>query len=477
MAGGITDLAAVALSAAIRARRVSCVEVMDACLDQIGRLNPLVNAIVSLQDPERLHAQAAERDEELARGEWRGVLHGFPQAPKDLAATAGIPTSHGSPILKDHVPPADDIVVERARRAGAILIGKTNTPEFGLGSQTYNPVHGTTRNTYDQRLAAGGSSGGAAVALALRMLQVADGSDMMGSLRNPAGWNNVVGFRPSSGRIPNASCDAFLPALACEGPMGRTVADTALRLSVQAGFDARDPLSIREDPALFADALSRDFKGSRIAWMGDLGGHLATEPGVLELCRSALGHFEAVGCRVEEALPAYDMTALWRTWLTLRGFLVAGVLAPHYADDRRRAQLKPEAIWEIENGRVLSGADVHAASVARGAWYAAVHEMFETFDFLVLPTAQLFPFDAELPWPRAIGDRPMDTYHRWMEVTIPGTLAGLPVAAVPAGFSPAGLPMGLQILGPAQADLAVLQIAPAYELASGFSAVRPPLLG
>jgi amidase len=171
------------------------------------------------------------------------------------------------------------------------------------------------------------------------------------------------------------------------------------------------------------------------------------------------------------------MTALWRTWLTLRGFLVAGVLAPHYADARRRAQLTPEAIWEIENGRVLSGADVHAASVARGAWYAAVRAMFETFDFLVLPTAQVFPFDAELPWPRAIGDRPMDTYHRWMEVTIPCTLAGLPVAAVPAGFSPAGLPMGLQILGPAQADLAVLQIAHAYELASGFSKVRPPLLG
>jgi amidase len=183
MAGGLTDLTAVDLSAAIRGRRVSCVEVMDACLDQIGRLNPRVNAIVSLQDPERLRAHAAERDAELARGEWRGALHGFPQAPKDLAATAGIPTTHGSPILKDHVPPADDIVVERARRAGAILIGKTNTPEFGLGSQTYNPVHGTTRNAYDQGLAAGGSSGGAAVALALRMLPVADGSDMMGSLR------------------------------------------------------------------------------------------------------------------------------------------------------------------------------------------------------------------------------------------------------------------------------------------------------
>ena len=471
----ITDMTAVELSAAIRARQVSCREVMDATLARIEAVNPALNAIVSLQDTDDLRTQADERDAELARGEWRGVLHGFPQAPKDLAATVGIPSTQGSPILKDYLPKIDAIVVERARNAGAILIGKTNTPEFGLGSHTYNTVFGTTVNAWNPAWSAGGSSGGAAVALAARMLPVADGSDMMGSLRNPAGWNNVVGFRPSFGRVPyGPTSEVFVQQLGIEGPMGRTVADAALLLSVQAGFDPRAPLSIDQDPAVFAALPRRDFARARVGWLGDFDGYLPTEPGVLEICRAGLGHFEAIGCTVEDVVPDFDMARLWEAWLVLRGFLVSGIAGPLYADPAMRAMLKPEAVWEIENGLRLTGQDVYKASVTRSAWHQEMHRLFETYDFLVLPTAQIFPFDATLPWPDHIGDQKMDTYHRWMEVVIPGTLGGGPVLAVPAGFDAGGRPMGLQVLGPARADLATLQIGQAYEEAAGFSTVAPP---
>jgi amidase len=469
-------MTAVELGAAIRARQVSCREVLDAYLARIEAVNPAVNAIVSLQDPDALRAQADALDAEAAEGRWRGPLHGMPQAPKDLAATAGIRTTFGSPILKDFVPDTDAIVVERARAAGAILIGKTNTPEFGLGSHTYNTVFGTTLNAWDRSRSAGGSSGGAAVALAARMLPVADGSDMMGSLRNPAGWNNVVGFRPSFGRVPfGPAAEVFLQQLGTEGPMGRTVADTALLLSVQAGFDPRVPLSIDQDPRVFAGPLDRDFRGARIGWLGDLGGYLPTEPGVLEVCRAGLAHFETIGCTVDEVTPDFEMARLWEAWLVLRGTLVAGAAGPLHADPAKRAHLKPEAVWEVENGLRQSGPDVFKASTTRSAWYQEMRRLFETYDFLMLPTAQIFPFDAALSWPDRIGDRQMDTYHRWMEVVIPGTLGGGPVLAVPAGFGPGRQPMGLQILGPAQADLATLQIGHAYEQASGFSALRPDL--
>jgi amidase len=475
--GEITGWTATQLSQAIQSRSVSCVEVMKAHLAQIDRLNPKVNAIVSLQPREGLLAQAAERDMQLARGQRLGWMHGFPQAPKDLAATAGIVTTSGSPILKDHVPKTDAIVVERARRSGAIVVGKTNTPEFGLGSHTYNTVFGTTGNAFDPGKSAGGSSGGAAVALALHMLPVADGSDMMGSLRNPAAWNNVFGFRPSWGRVPfGPTAEVFYQQLGYEGPMARTVSDLAMLLSVQAGYDARTPLSLDQDPAQFTRPLQRDFKGVRIGWMGDFNGHLATEPGVMALCHDALRHFGTLGCSVQEVQPDFAPDRLWRTWLTLRGFLVAGIAGPLYANEKTRAQLKPEAVWEIENGLKLSGADVWRASVDRSAWYQALNALFQKFDYLVLPSAQVFPFDARMDWPKSIAGRSMDTYHRWMEVVVGGTLAGVPVVSVPAGFSPGGLPMGLQILGPAQKDLAVLQIAHAWEQASGYTKRRSPLL-
>ncbi len=463
------------LSEWIRTRAVSCREVMTAFLDRIDRLNPTLNAIVSRRGRDELLAEADARDRQLGRGEYLGWLHGLPMAPKDLTATAGIVTTQGSPIFKDFVPENDSIMVERLRRHGAILIGKTNTPEFGLGSVTYNAVFGVTRNAYDPRYCAGGSSGGAAVALAARLLPVADGSDMMGSLRNPAGYNNVFGFRPAQGRVPfGPTPEVFFQQMSYEGPMARTVADLAHLLAIQAGFDARAPLSIKEETPRFADALKADLSGKRIGWLGDYRGYLATEAGVLDLCQTALRDFEAIGCHVEDAAPDYPMDSLWQTWLTLRHFTIAGNLGALYADQARRALLKPEAILEIEGGLKLSGVAVWRASVERSAWYAAVLKLFARYDYLALPSAQVFPFDAALHWPTAIAGRTMDTYHRWMEVVIGGTLAGLPVICVPAGFNAQGLPLGLQILGKPHGDLAVLQLAFAYEQATRWVQNRPP---
>src|SRR5216683_2205407 len=292
----IVMMNAIELARAIQSRQVSCAEVMSAYLHHIGRINPQVNAIVSLQDPDDLMKQARERDDALAHGRCMGWMHGFPQAIKDLSATKGIRTTQGSPILEDFVPQEDAIFVERIKRAGGIIIGKTNTPEFGLGSQTYNPVFGTTLNAHDRSRTSGGSSGGAAVALALRMLPVADGSDHGGSLRNPGAFNNVFGLRPSFGRVPSEAADAFEAALSVNGPMARSVPDLAMLLSVQAGYDPRAPLSNRQDAKQFTESLKRDFKGTRIAWLGDLGGYLRFEPGVLDLCKHAVGVLETLGC-------------------------------------------------------------------------------------------------------------------------------------------------------------------------------------
>jgi amidase len=420
--------------------------------------------------------QSDERDHQLARGEYQGWMHGFPQAVKDLTATSGIVTTFGSPAFSGFVPVQDALMVERMKRSGAIIIGKTNTPEFGLGSQTHNPVFGATLNPYDTSKTSGGSSGGAAVAVAMRMLPVADGSDLMGSLRNPAAFNNIFGMRPSIGRVPGAPApDVFLHHLGTAGPMARTVTDLAMLLSVQAGFDAQAPLSMQQDPGIFTGSLQRDFKGARIGWLGDLGGYLAMEPGVLGLCESALKDFETIGCVVEPALPDFPPQRLWDAWLVLRHWLVAGGPAGQlYQDPQKRATLKPEAVWEIEAGLRLGALDVHKASVTRSAWYQAIRKLFERYDYLVLPSAQVFPFDAATHWPREINGRTMDTYHRWMEVVVPGTMTGCPVIGVPAGFNPAGLPMGLQIVGKAQADLEVLQLAFAYEQATQWVQKRPP---
>jgi len=474
----IVALEAVALSKAIQTRDVSCVEVMQAYLAQMERFNPQVNAIVAMQDRDALIGQARQRDEQLARGESLGPLHGFPQAPKDILPVAGMVTTKGSPIYADEISQTDAIVYERMRRAGSIFIGRTNSPEFGLGGHTYNPVYGTTRNAFDPSRSAGGSSGGAAVAVALRMLPFADGSDMMGSLRTPAAFNNVFGFRTSPGCVPYAPADdVFFQQFSVVGPIARTVEDLGLLLSTQAGFDARAPLSRRSDaPAAFAHSLERDMRGVRIGWLGDLDGHLPMEAGLADTCASALKHFEAAGCIVEPVQVPFDFERLWQAWLDLRSFTFAGTNAPLYRDAAKRAQLKPEAVWEIERGLRLSGEDVSRAARDRSAWYQTLNALFTRFDFLVMPATQVFPFDATLHWPASIGGREMDTYHRWMEAVVAATMASLPALCAPAGFGPNGLPAGLQIIGPAQMDLAVMQVGLAYDRASGYSRVQSTLL-
>ncbi len=477
MPSDIVMMNAGALAAALCARKISCVEVMTAFLDHIDRLNPRVNAIVALQDRGGLLAQARDKDDELARGAPVGPLHGFPFAVKDLTPVKGIPMTMGSPILKDNMPTADSIMVARVRAAGAIFIGKTNTPEWGLGSHTYNPVYGITRNAYDQARSAGGSSGGAAVGLALRMLPVADGTDYAGSLRNPAGWNNVFGFRTSYGRVPAEGRDPFMPTMGVGGPMARNVPDLALLLSVQAGYDARAPLSISGDGAAFREPLERDFKGTRIAWTGDYGGYIPYEPEVLDLCKAALKTFEQMGCIVEEARPEFSMEALWTAFLPLRAWHTAGPLMVYYRDPAKRALLKPEAVFEIESALKLSALDITAASAVRAQWYEATRRFFETYDYFIVPTAQLFPFGAEIDWPREVAGTKMEIYYEWQKGVIPITMSGHPALAVPAGFGSAGLPMGLQIAGPNQSELACLQLAHTYDLATGRTKKRlPPLL-
>lgn len=464
MSPAITDLTAIQLSQAIAARSISCREVMLAYLERIHRLNPTVNAIVALQDDSKLLAQADQADRDLAAGQRAGFMHGFPLAVKDLAPTAGITTTLGSPIFRNFVPPADGLVVQRMKRAGAIVIGKTNVPEFGLGSQTYNNVYGPTRNAWNTDWCAGGSSGGTAVALALRMLPVADGSDMGGSLRNPAAFNSIYGMRPSQGRVPkNPEFDVFFQQLGIEGPMARTVADLAQLLAIQAGYSPDSPLSLADDPSAFAAGLDSDPRGLRVGWLGDLGGHLPFGDGVLDLCLTAVRRFEALGCRVEPVAVDFNFERLWQAWLVIRNCTAGGNLAAHYADPVKRSLMKPEAVWEVESGMGRSAVDVYKASVARSDWYRAALKLFNEHDFLAIPSAQVFPFAIEQHWPSEVGGRSMDTYHRWMEVVILATMAGCPAISIPAGFDTLGRPMGFQLIGPPRADLAVLRLAYAYD--------------
>jgi amidase len=467
---------AVGLSKRIKAKEVSCREVMDAFLSHIDRINPVVNAIVSLQDREALLEQADERDAQLKRGEYLGWLHGFPQAIKDLTATKGIRTTQGSPLLKNFFPQADAFLVERMKKSGAIIIGKTNTPEFGLGSQTYNNVFGTTLNAYDQKKTAGGSSGGAAVSVALCMQAVADGTDFFGSLRNPPAFNNVFGLRPSYGRVPAGPAEEiFVAQLSVPGPIGRTVSDVALLLSIMAGHDSRSPLSIEQDPGVFLEPLKRDFDGTRIAWLGNFGGYLAMEPGVLDLCEDSFKIFESIGCKIEDTQPDFPPEKNWATFVTLRHWLRAGNLGHFYDDPAQREQMKPEAQWEVEGGLRLSAMDAYKASANRSSLYQVINRLFTTYDYLLLPTAQVFPFDADVHWPQEIDGKKMDTYDRWMEVCLFATLIGSPAINVPVGFKD-GLPMGMQIIGRNHADLAVLQLAYSYEQATQWVSKHPPPL-
>ena len=462
--GPICGLAATELAERIRRRDLSCRDVMAAFLDRIEIVNPAVNAIVSLRPRAEILAEAADADARLAAGAKPGALFGLPVAIKDLACTRGLRTTWGSRIFADFIPDEDDFFVARMRAAGAIIIGKTNVPEFGFGSQTYNEVFGATRNAFDQRLTSGGSSGGAAVATALHMLPLADGSDMGGSLRNPAAWNNIYGFRPSQGLVSGGpGGELFMSQMGVEGPMARNVADLALLLSVQAGYHPGAPLSLGGVDVDFPRQLKTPIRDGRIAWLGDLGGHLATEDGVLALCESALRSFESVGFSVEAHVPQVDFERIWQAFVTLRHATSGCGLKVHYDDPGRRPLLKPEAVWEVEGALDLRAPAIHAASVVRSEWYEAVLHLFETYDFLALPTAQVFPFSVDIHWPSEIAGRAMDSYHRWMEVTALATMAGCPAASLPAGFDSSGRPMGFQLIGPPRRDADVLRAAAAYE--------------
>ena len=465
----LLDAGALQQSAALESGAVSAEELMRATLARIEARNPRVNAIVSLRDPEALLADARAADASPRKG-W---LHGLPMAVKDLSNVAGLPTSMGSPIFAGQVAATDDLMVARMRAAGALFIGKTNTPEFGLGSHTFNPVHGETGNAWDPALSAGGSSGGAAVALACRMLPVADGSDMMGSLRNPAGWNNVYGLRPSWGRVPDAvPGETFLHSLSTAGPMARNPRDLAALLDVQSGPHPARPFTLPKES--FLDRIEAKVAGRRVAWLGDWGGAYAMQAGVLATCVSALTHFETLGIAVESPAAPFDAGKLWQAWLDLRAFANANRMAPLWDNPAMRRQLKATMIWEIETGRALTLEAVQAASLIRSQWYARAAELFDTYDALILPTAQVWPFPIAQEYPTEIEGRAMDTYHRWMEVVIPASLLGLPALAVPAGFGAAGLPMGLQLIGRHGDDIGLLQLAEAWHHATPFAQRLPP---
>jgi len=457
----VTHLSARALSSALHARRLTCVSVMEAYLDRIERLNPQINAIISLRPRAELIIEAQAADRKLDEGRSKGWLHGFPFAIKDLSQAKGLICSRGSPLYAQSIATTDDIHVARVRAAGAIIIAKTNTPEFGFGSHSYNPVFGVTRNPANLSVSAGGSSGGAAAALAARLIPVADGSDMMGSLRNPAGFTGIVGYRPSYGRVPSDGLDLYLTQLATNGPMGRTVADVAALLATQAGYDPRAPLSLADEG--LSSPAGPAFPKGRVAWLGDCGGYLPFDPGVLEASEQGLATFDKLGVTIEHVTPDFDLSALWIAWVNLRHMLIGGMLKGDYADAARRSTMKPEALWEIESGFSLQASDVFAASLIRSNWHRYLLTLFERYDALILPTAQVFPFPVEWHWPKQVGGRTMDTYHRWMEVVVGASMAGLPTAAMPSGLSKDGLPAGLQIIGPPRADGATLAMAQAYE--------------
>ncbi len=460
------DLSASRLADLIAARAVAPSEVMAAHLARVQAVNGAVNAIVSLRDPDTLMAEARALD----NTEPKGWLHGIPFAVKDLVEVAGLRSTHGSPLFANHVPEKDDLLAARMRNAGAVFVGKTNVPEWGQGSHSFNPVFGVTRNPYDVTKSAGGSSGGAAVALATRMVWVADGSDMMGSLRNPAAFCNVYGFRPSWSLVPgDGGAEAFLATLATDGPMARTVEDVARLLAVQAGENPVVPFCRGRFDGLEPAKIA----GLRIGWLADWGGAYAMEPGILAICEQALGQMAEMGAHVMTLPPPFPAGDLWRSWVTLRAMLNAGGKRGHY--DNARDALKPETIWEIEHGLGLTAQAFYDASMIRSAWYARLADLFTQVDVIAMPSAQVWPFPAEWRWPQVIGTQKMDTYHRWMEVVVPVSLAGVPSLSVPVGFGPQGLPMGMQIVGPVGSDAQVLGVGQAWHAATDWPARRQPM--
>jgi amidase len=456
------------LAQQIRSRKVSAREVMTAFLAQIARLNPTLNAIVAKLDDDVCLKLADAADQALARGGPIGALHGLPTAFKDLEPAVGFPQSKGSPIFRHFMPDADSVLVERIRSAGAVPIGKTNVPEFGMGSQTYNTVYGTTLNPYDHTKTAGGSSGGAAAALASGMLPIADGGDLGGSLRNPANFNNVVALRPSVGLVPLSPTPIPFTGVSTKGAMARSVSDVAFGLSVIAGADVRDPQSWASDPEAFGGPLDRDWRGTRVAWALDLGG-LPLDRRVRAVLEAQRKTFEDLGCIVEDACPDFGgvneiflTLRTWSSWVTHKD-----LLAEH------RSQIKPEAVWDIESGARWSGEDVGNALMQQGHLVERMRVFQEKYEFLVCAVNQLPPFAADEPWPKSIDGVMMENYVAWMKSAYWISTTCRPAISAPAGFTADGLPVGIQIVGRYRDDLTVLKFAYAFEQATGFGRRRP----
>lgn len=466
----LCDFTARELAALLAAREVSAREVVAAHLARVERVNPAVNAIVTLV-PERALEHALAADELLARGGEVGPLHGLPVAHKDTHDTAGVRTTYGTPLLADNVPRRDELIVERMRAAGAITIGKTNVPEFAAGSHTFNPVFGATRNPYDPTRSAGGSSGGAAAALACGMQPLADGSDMGGSLRNPASFCNVVGFRPSPGRVPTWPEELAWATMAVQGPMARTVADTALLLSVIAGPDPRSPIALETPGGAFRTTLHEDPRGLRVAWSPDLGGSVPVEPEVAAVVADAAAVFAGLGCEVRPECP--DFAGAEEVFRTLRAWQfnagLGATLAAH------PDAMKFDLADNIRQGQGLSGDDVARAARLHAALFHRVREFFTRYDVLLLPVSQLAPFPVEWEWPREVAGEPMHSYLDWMRSAYFVSATGCPALSVPAGFTPGGLPVGVQIVGAHRADLAVLRAGYAFEQATRYADRRPPM--
>ena len=450
--------------------KVSSRGLLAAHLRRIEEVNPELNAIVTLT-PEIAHQRALAADDAQAKGESLGLLHGLPIAHKDITDTAGVLTTMGSPIYKDRVPEKDDLIVERIRNAGAIMVGKTNTPEFGAGSQTFNEVFGVTSNPYDTSKTCGGSSGGAAVALAARMLPIADGSDLGGSLRNPASFCNVVGFRPSGGRVPTVPTSNLWMPMATKGPMARTVSDVSLFMQAIAGPHQLAPSSNIESPEIFSGSLERNFAGTKVAWSPDLGG-LPVDPAVRTALASVPDRLSNLGCEVVEKWP--DLSDAPEIFQTLR----AEIFAHSYASllKTHRDQLKATVIWNAEKGLAMSMKDHGEACFKQAQMFAELQHFMADIDFLACPVTQVPPFSKEIEYPKEIEGIRFDTYIDWMRSCSDITTTTHPAISVPAGFTPEGLPVGLQIVGKSRDDRSVLELAYAFEQATGIGQRRPPLL-
>jgi amidase len=457
------------LRAALGRREVSAREVLAAHLDQIERLNPAVNAVITLA-AEQATAAAAAADERAAAGADLPPLHGLPVAHKDLHETAGLLTTYGSPLRANYVPAEDALVIERMRQAGVITIGKTNVPEFGAGSHTFNPLFGATRNPYDRSKSAGGSSGGTAAALACGMHPIGDGSDMGGSLRNPASFNNVVGFRPSPGRVPGWPALMAWGTMGVSGPMARTVADTALLLSVLAGPDPRSPIALETPGSRFAEPLESDPRGLRVAFSPDLGGAVPVEPEVAAATTAAALVFADLGARVTDASP--DFTGADEVFRTLRAWNFEATFGA--LEEQSPEAFKATLRDNIAQGRALSGRDLARAEQLHTTLFQRVRQFFTHYDILLLPVSQVLPFDVDLEYPTEINGVPMTDYLDWMASAYLISATGCPALSVPAAFSQGGLPIGVQLVGPHHADFAVLQAGHAFEQATQVAGRRPP---